>query len=66
MINEITKSEGIERVHTTKKDVYNSMNFTKIDKLSGIIKKYKQITEKKLIQLRKYVEYMMKFLVKKF
>lgn len=46
MINEITKSEGIEGVHTTKKDVYNSMNSTKIDRLSGIIKKYKQITEK--------------------
>lgn len=48
MINEITKSEGIEGVHTTKKDVYNSMNSTKIDRLSGIIKKYKQITEKKI------------------
>ena len=48
MVNEITKSEGIEGVHITKKDVYNSMNSTKIDRLSGIIKKYKQITEKKI------------------
>ena len=45
MVNEIIKSNGIEGVHTTKKDVYDSMNFNKKYRFSGIIKKYKQITE---------------------
>ena len=48
MINEITKSEGIEGVHITKKDVYDSMNSNKKYRFSGIIKKYKQITENKI------------------
>lgn len=43
MINEIIKSNGIEGVHTTKKDIYNSMMSPKTTRLSGIIKKYEQI-----------------------
>ena len=45
LINEIIKSNGIEGVHTTKKDVYDSMNSNKKYRFSGIVKKYKQITE---------------------
>ena len=48
MVNEIIKSNGIEGVHTTKKDVYDSMNSNKKYRFSGIIKKYKQITENKI------------------
>ena len=48
MVNEIIKSNGIEGVHTTKKDVYDSMSSNKKYRFSGIIKKYKQITENKI------------------
>ena len=48
MVNEIIKSNGIEGVHTAKKDVYDSMNFNKKYRFSGIVKKYKQITENKI------------------
>ena len=48
MVNEIIKSNGIEGVHTTKKDVYDSMDSNKKYRFSGIIKKYKQITENKI------------------
>ena len=48
MVNEIIKSNGIEGVHTTKKDVYDSMNSNKKYRFSGIIKKYKQIIENKI------------------
>ena len=48
MVNEIIKSNGIEGVHTTKKDVYDSMNSNKKYRFSGIVKKYKQITENKI------------------
>ncbi|WP_071124501.1 Fic family protein [Leptotrichia massiliensis] len=48
MVNEIIKSNGIEGVHTTKKDVYDSMNSNKKYRFSRIIKKYKQITENKI------------------
>ena len=48
IVNEIIKSNGIEGVHTTKKDVYDSMNSNKKYRFSGIIKKYKQITENKI------------------
>ena len=48
MVNEIIKNNGIEGVHTTKKDVYDSMNSNKKYRFSGIIKKYKQITENKI------------------
>lgn len=48
MVNEIIKSNGIEGVHTTKKDVYESMDSTKKYRFSGIVKKYKQITENKI------------------
>lgn len=43
MVNEIIKSNGIEGVHTTKKDIYNSMESQKATRFSGIIKKYQQI-----------------------
>ena len=48
MVNEIIKNNGIEGVHTTKKDVYDSMNSNKKYRFSGIVKKYKQITENKI------------------
>lgn len=48
MVNEIIKSNGVEGVHTTKKDVYDSMNSNKKYRFSGIVKKYKQITENKI------------------
>lgn len=48
MVNEIIKSNGIEGVHTTKKDVYDSMHSNKKYRFSGIVKKYKQITENKI------------------
>lgn len=43
MINEIIKSNSIEGVHTTKKDIYHSMTSKKITRLTGIINKYRQI-----------------------
>ncbi len=43
MINEIIKTNKIEGVHTTKKDIYNSMNSKKADRFTGVIKKYQQI-----------------------
>ena len=48
MVNEIIKNNGIEGVHTTKKDIYESMNSTKRNRLSGIIKKYSQITKNQI------------------
>ena len=48
MVNEIIRSNAIEGVHTTKKDVYESMDSTKKYRFSGIVKKYKQITENKI------------------
>ena len=56
MVNEIIKSNGIEGVHTTKKDVYDSMNSNKKYRFSGIIKKYKQITEHKIENSNSAVE----------
>lgn len=43
MINEITKTNGIEGVHSTKKEIYESMNTQKTTRYSGIVKKYYQI-----------------------
>lgn len=48
MVNEIIKTNGIEGVRTTKKDVYNSMNSKKNTRLSGIINKYLKIIEGKI------------------
>ena len=48
MVNEIIKNNGIEGVYTTKKDIYESMSSTKKYRFSGIVKKYKQITENKI------------------
>lgn len=45
MVNEIIKTNGIEGVRTTKKDVYESMDSKKKTRLSGIINKYNQIIE---------------------
>ncbi|MGL5428067.1 MAG: Fic family protein [Cetobacterium sp.] len=45
MVNEIIKTNGIEGVRTTKKDVYDSMTSKKMTRLSGIINKYKEIIE---------------------
>lgn len=48
MVNEIIRSNAIEGVHITKKDVYESMDSTKKYRFSGIVKKYKQIMENKI------------------
>lgn len=45
MTNEITKTNGIEGVHSTKKEIYESMDSKKVTRHSGIINKYKQIIE---------------------
>lgn len=45
MINEIIKSNGIEGVYSTKKDIHNSINSRKPDRFTGVINKYKQIIE---------------------
>ncbi|MGL5427269.1 MAG: Fic family protein, partial [Cetobacterium sp.] len=45
MTNEIIKTNGIEGVRTTKKDVYESMNPEKPTRLSGIVNKYREIIE---------------------
>lgn len=45
MANEITRSNGIEGVHSTKKDIYESMNLEKSTRYSGIVNKYIQIIE---------------------
>ena len=39
MVNEIIRSNAIEGVHITKKDVYESMDSTKKYRFSGIVKK---------------------------
>lgn len=43
MTNEITKTNGIEGVHSTKKEIYESMNPKKATRYSGIVNKYRQI-----------------------
>ncbi len=48
MVNEIIKTNGIEGVRTTKKDIYNSLNSKKNTRLSGIINKYLKIIEGKI------------------
>lgn len=45
MANEIARSNGIEGVHSTKKDIYESMNSEKNTRYSGIVNKYIQIIE---------------------
>lgn len=47
MINEINKSNGIEGVHSTKKELYESMNTEKTTRFYGIVNKYIQIIEEK-------------------
>lgn len=48
MANEITRSNGIEGVHSTKRDIYESMNLEKSTRYSGIVNKYIQIIENKI------------------
>lgn len=43
MINEITKTNGIEGVYSTKKEIYESMDKSKTTRYSGIVNKYIQI-----------------------
>ncbi|MCQ9626596.1 Fic family protein [Cetobacterium somerae] len=43
MTNEITKTNGIEGVHSTKREIYESMSQKKVTRYSGIINKYTQI-----------------------
>lgn len=45
MMNEINKSNGIEGVHSTKKELYESMNTEKSTRFYGIVNKYFQIIE---------------------
>lgn len=47
LVNEIIKTNGIEGVRTTKKDVYSSLN-SKNTRLSGIINKYLKIIDGKI------------------
>ncbi len=48
MTNEIIRSNGIEGVHSTKKDIYESMNLEKSTRYSGIVNKYIQIIDNKI------------------
>ena len=43
MTNEITKTNGIEGVYSTKKEIYESMDQKKTTRYSGIVNKYTQI-----------------------
>ena len=43
MSNEIVKTNGLEGVHSTKKEIYESMPSRKSTRFSGIVKKYIQI-----------------------
>ena len=43
MTNEITKTNGIEGIHSTKKEIYESMEQKKNTRYSGIVNKYTQI-----------------------
>ena len=45
MSNEIVKTNGLEGVHSTKKDIYESMTSRKTTRFSGIVNKYIQITK---------------------
>lgn len=47
MMNEIEKSNGIEGVHSTKKELYESINSEKATRFYGIVNKYIQIIEEK-------------------
>lgn len=43
LTNELIKTNGIEGIHSTKKEMYTSINTEKTTRYSGIINKYKQI-----------------------
>ena len=55
MINEIIKTNKIEGVVSTKKDISESMN-TKKARFSGIVNKYKEITEGNLEKINSVEE----------
>lgn len=55
MINEIIKTNKIEGVISTKKDISESMN-TKKTRFSGIVNKYKEITERNLEKINSIEE----------
>lgn len=57
MLNEIVKSNQVEGVYTTKKEVYNSITTKKLDRLTGIAKKYIQIVDNKIEKITKIEEF---------
>ena len=56
MINEIIKTNKIEGVTSTKKDIYNTMNTKKITRFSGIVKKYQEIVKGNLEKINSVEE----------
>lgn len=57
MLNEIVKSNQVEGVYTTKKEVYESITSKKLDRLTGITKKYIQIVDNKIEKITKIEEF---------
>ncbi|WP_022819677.1 Fic family protein [Fusobacterium russii] len=57
MLNEIVKSNQVEGVYTTKKEVYDSITSKKLDRLTGITKKYIQIVDNKIEKITKIEEF---------
>lgn len=57
MLNEIVKSNQVEGVYTTKKEVYESITSKKLDRLTGITKKYTQIVDNKIEKITKIEEF---------
>ena len=51
MMNEIVKTNGIEGVYSTKKEIHNSMTSKKVNRFTGVIKKYQQIIENNIDKL---------------
>lgn len=47
MVNEIVKTNDIEGVVSTKKEIYDGINYKKGNRFSGIIKKYSEIKKQK-------------------
>lgn len=56
MINEIVKTNKIEGVTSTKKDIYTTMSTKKITRFSGIVKKYLEIIEGNLEKINSVEE----------
>lgn len=51
MTNEINRTNGIEGVYSTKKEIYESMASTKTTRYSGIINKYIQIIDNNITNI---------------